>query len=239
MTAHDPAAVRDAAGTARALPIEPPATGWEFPDVDEVEPEGLVAIGADLEPGTLLAAYRNGYFPMPVSASAMGWWSPDPRGVIEITDHHVSRSLARSMRQVHVTVNRAFDAVVAGCADPTRPHGWISPEIRAAYGALHTLGWAHSIEVWHEEELVGGLYGVGIGAFFAGESMFHRRTDASKAAVAALVAILRPHEGALFDVQWTTPHLETLGATDLARPVYLSRLRSAIARPGPRWPPPA
>lgn len=207
--------------------------------VDDVEPEGLVAIGADLEPGTLLEAYRNGYFPMPVSASAMGWWSPDPRGVIETDDHHVSRSLQRSMRRFSVTVNHDFDGVVEGCADPARPHGWITDDVRHAYRTLHALGWAHSVEIRDPAgTLVGGLYGIGVGAFFAGESMFHRVTDASKAAVAATVDLLRPHSAALFDVQWTTPHLESLGASDMARPTYLERLHAAISAPGPTWPEP-
>jgi leucyl/phenylalanyl-tRNA--protein transferase len=175
---------------------------------------------------------------MPVSRGAMGWWSPDPRGVIEIDDHHISRSLRRSMKRFDITVNRRFRDVMAACGDPARPHGWITREFIDAYGLLHELGWAHSIEVWHDGELAGGLYGVGIGAFFAGESMFHRVADASKTAVAAVVDVLRPHRGALFDVQWTTPHLASLGATDLGRAAYLDRLAVAIAAPGPTWPDP-
>jgi leucyl/phenylalanyl-tRNA--protein transferase len=216
-------------------PIEPDPTGWQFPLVQEVEPEGLVAIGADLQPGTLLAAYRNAYFPMPVNPSAIGWWSPDPRGVIEHADHHVSRSTRRSGRKFTVTTDQDFGAVVDACGDPDRPHGWITDEIKAAYRRLHELGWAHSIEVRADGELVGGLYGIGIGAFFAGESMFHRRPDASKVAVAAIVTLLTPHQEALFDVQWTTPHLMSLGANDMSRSAYLERLAIAISAPGPDW----
>lgn len=224
-------------GSARPLPIEPPTTGWRFPVVDEVEPEGLVAMGADLQPGTLLEAYRNGYFPMPVSTTAMGWWSPDPRGVIEVANHHVGRSLRRSMRGFEVTVNTRFTEVMRACGDPARPHGWITDDICDAYATLHQMGWAHSIEILESGRLVGGLYGIGIGAFFAGESMFHHRTDASKAAVAIVVDLLRPHH-ALFDVQWTTPHLETLGAIDMDRSTYLGRLATATTAPGPAWPDP-
>lgn len=224
--------------TARPRPIEPPPTGWQFPVTDEVEPEGLVAIGADLQPGTLLEAYRNGYFPMPVSRGAMGWWSPDPRGVIEIDDHHISRSLRRSMKRFDITVNRRFRDVMDACGDPARPHGWITAEFIDAYGLLHELGWAHSIEVWRDGELAGGLYGIGIGAFFAGESMFHHVTDASKAAVAAVVDLLRPHRDVLFDVQWATPHLASLGARELDRTAYLERLAVAIRATGPTWPDP-
>lgn len=220
----------------RRAPTEPPATGWQFPDVDAVDPDGLVAIGADLEPGTLLAAYRSGFFPMPIGeADRMGWWSPDPRGIIEPADLHVSRSLARSMRRFDVTVDRCFTEVMVRCGDPSRPHGWINEAILEAYAELHRLGWAHSIEIWADDELAGGLYGVSIGAFFAGESMFHRVTDASKAAVVATVRHLETVPGALFDVQWTTPHLRTMGASDLARTDYLRRLRHAVAVPGPAW----
>lgn len=194
-------------------------------------------MGADLQPGTLLEAYRNGYFPMPVSTTAMGWWSPDPRGVIEVANHHVGRTLRRSMRGFEVTINRRFAEVMGACGDPTRPHGWITDDICDAYVTLHQMGWAHSVEILESGRLVGGLYGIGIGAFFAGESMFHHRTNASKAAVAVLVDLLRPHH-ALFDVQWTTPHLETLGAIDMDRSTYLGRLAVATAAPGPAWPDP-
>ena len=134
-----------------------------------------------------------------------------------------------------MTVDRCFGDVVAACGDPSRPHGWINGPILDAYTELHRLGWAHSVEIWADGELAGGLYGVSIGAFFAGESMFHRVTDASKAAVVAVVRQLEDIPGALFDVQWTTPHLRSLGASDLSRADYLQRLRRAVAAPGPTW----
>ena len=200
-------------------------------------PDGVAAVGGDLRPETLLAAYRAGAFPMPVDErSPMVWWSPDPRGVIPPDRFAPSRSLRRSIRRYRTTVDRCFREVVEGCADPSRPHGWITPEIAAAYTRLHELGGAHSIEVWDEDgRLAGGLYGVAIGAFFAGESMFHRARDASKAAVARVVDLLLPCENAVFDVQWATPHLVSLGAVEIARKEYLEMLSSAAESPGPLW----
>jgi len=189
--------------------------------------------GADLAPGTLLAAYRAGLFPMPLrGVAAMAWWSPDPRGVLPLDGFHVSRSLRRSLRRYEIRVDTAFDAVVAACADPARPHGWITREIRRAYQALHALGWAHSVEAWDADGLAGGLYGVQIGGLFAAESKFHVRTDASKAALAGLVARLREAGGArLLDVQWRTEHLATLGVVEVPRREYLRRLEAALRLP--------
>jgi leucyl/phenylalanyl-tRNA--protein transferase len=205
---------------------------WRFPAPDRARDDGLLAVGADLAPGTLLAAYRAGVFPMPIDEGrALAWFSPDPRGVLPPGDVHVSRSLRRSLRRYRVTVDEAFDEVVAGCADPGRPYGWITPAVHGAYHLLHRLGWAHSVEVWdHDGELAGGLYGVEIGGFFAAESKFHRRTDASKVAVVALAERLQAAGGArLLDVQWTTAHLESLGARDLPRTDYLAALAPALA----------
>ena len=218
-------------------PIEPPPTGWRFPPVGPAPSDDLIAVGADLAPGTLLAAYRAGYFPMPVDHPArIGWWSPNPRGVIEVDRFHVSRSLRRSNRKFTIKIDTALDAVIDGCADTRRPHGWISEEIRAAYAELHALGWVHSIEAWSEDgELAGGLYGVAIGSFFAGESMFHRKNDASKAVLWALVRRLQDAPNALLDVQWLTPHLESLGATELGRTAYVGRLERAIHEPPLDW----
>jgi leucyl/phenylalanyl-tRNA---protein transferase len=204
--------------------------------VHDAEPEGPVAVGGDLEPGTLLAAYRGGLFPMPVDRRGrIGWWSPDPRAVLPVHGLHTSRSLRRSMRHFEVSVDERFEDVMRGCADPRRPHGWITEDFVRAYVRLHELGWAHSVEVWRDRELVGGVYGIAIGAFFAGESMFHRATDASKAALAHLVELLAPAPDALFDVQWLTPHLESLGVVELPRSEYLELLRRATASPGPSW----
>jgi leucyl/phenylalanyl-tRNA--protein transferase len=150
----------------------------------------------------------------------------------------VSRSLRRSIRHYEVRVNTAFEQVVAGCADPDRHGRWITPEITSAYRRLHRLGHAHSIEVFCGDELVGGLYGVEVGGLFAGESMFHRATDASKAAVVALVRVLRSDGDTrrLMDVQWRTPHLATLGVVEIPRAEYLRRLADAVAAPSAPWP---
>lgn len=218
----------------RSVATEPPATPWVFPSLEDAEPEGPVAIGGDLEPGTLLSAYRSGLFPMPVGRRGrLGWWSPDPRAVLPVEGFHRSRSLQRSMRRFELRVDTAFESVVRACGDPRRPHGWITPEIVEAYVRLHDLGWAHSIETWQDDRLVGGLYGVGIGAFFAGESMFHHETDASKAAVAGLAALMAGTPHALVDVQWSTPHLASLGVVEIDRAEYLERLRIAVHASGP------
>jgi leucyl/phenylalanyl-tRNA--protein transferase len=216
------------------MPVEPPPTDWVLPPADAADEHGLVGIGADLRPGTLLAAYRSGMFPMPLGDhSTIGWWSPDPRGVIPIGDLRVTRSLRRSIAGYRTTIDTAFAEVVAACADPAREGGWINDDVDRAYNRLHELGWAHSVETRESStgELVGGLYGVHIGGLFAGESMFHRSRDASKVALVALVDHLRTIGVVLLDVQWLTPHLATLGAVEIARPVYLSRLAEALARP--------
>ena len=212
------------------MPVEPPPSRWALPDPRATVGE-VAGIGADLEPGTLLAAYRAGLFPMRVHAGGpIGWWSPDPRGVIPLDGLHVSRSLQKSMRRFVVRVDTAFEEVVLGCADPRRPHGWIDEEFFDAYTELHRLGWAHSVETWRDGELVGGLYGVAIGGLFAAESKFHRATDASKVALVALVELLREGGASLLDVQWTTPHLESLGAVNVARGEYQHRLDDALMR---------
>src|SRR5215218_7256033 len=216
------------------MPIEPDPCVWAFPPASTAGRDEVVALGADLAPGTLLAAYRAGLFPMPVpDAPAMVWWSPDPRGIVPLEGFHVSRSLRRTRRRYAITVDRAFATVVAGCADPAREGGWITGEVAAAYTILHALGWAHSVEAWDADgTLAGGLYGVEIGGLFAAESKFHRRTDASKVALAALVERLRDAGGdRILDVQWTTPHLRSLGARDVPRAEYLERLPAALRAP--------
>ena len=197
-----------------------------------VDADDLVALGADLEPGTVLAAYRLGLFPMPVEG-ALGWWSPERRGVLELADLKVSRSLAKSRRHFEVRVDTSFGEVVAGCADPRRDGGWIDEDIRVAYGRLHDLGWAHSIESWRDGELVGGLYGLAIGGLFAGESMFSLVRDASKVALVGLVELLSDGRERLIDTQWLTPHLGTLGATEIDRTEYLARLPGLLGNPLP------
>lgn len=197
--------------------------------------DDLVAAGADLEPGTVLAAYRLGLFPMPIE-DTIGWWSPCRRGVLELADLKVSRSLAKSVRRYEVRVDTAFDEVMAGCADPNRDGGWIDDDILDAYRHLHALGWAHSVEAWQDGELAGGLYGLAIGGLFAGESMFSLARDASKVALVGLVELLRDGQERLIDTQWMTPHLATLGVTEISRAAYLGRLPRLLEVPLPdRW----
>ena len=200
---------------------------WDFPDAREFGPEDLVAVGGDLEPQTLLDAYARGMFPMRVRRM-LGWWCPDPRGIIPLDGFHVSRSLRHSIRQFEIRIDTAFVDVMKGCADSRRPNGWIDGTFITAYANVHRLGYAHSVEAWRDGELAGGLYGIRIGKFFAGESMFHRVTDASKVALWATVELLRMDGATLFDVQWTTPHLESLGAVDVSRDEYLRLLACAI-----------
>jgi leucyl/phenylalanyl-tRNA--protein transferase len=209
-------------------PVEPSPTSWAFPRVESADAHGLIGVGADLEPGTLLNAYRHGIFPMPVGRRQVGWWSPDPRAIVPLDGLRITRSLRRSQSKFEVRVNTAFADVIRACAAPGRDGGWITPAIVGAYVALHDLGWAHSVESWRDGELVGGLYGVAIGGLFAGESMFHHQNDASKVALAALVEMLQTSAFALLDVQWCTPHLASLGAIEISRPHYLELLADAV-----------
>jgi len=209
---------------------EPPPTGWSFEAPPADHPEDLCALGADLEPGTLLAAYRVGLFPMPIGPR-LGWFSPRRRAVVALETFSASRSLRRAARRYEIRVDTAFADVIAGCARPGDPHSWIDDRIEAAYGRLHELGWAHSVEAWDAEGLAGGLYGVSIGGLFAAESMFQARTDASKAAFLALVERMRGAGDAsrrLLDVQWLTPHLASLGAVETDRAGYRARLDGAL-----------
>ena len=217
-------------------PIEPPATPWHLDDAQPDPGDDLVAAGADLEPGTLLAGYRLGLFPMGLGhhgTGAIGWWSPDPRGVLPAGALKVRRSLRKAIDRFDVRVDTAFDEVVAHCADPSREGRWITDDIAAAYRRLHDLGWAHSVEAWQDGVLVGGLYGVSIGGLFAGESMFHTERDASKVALVGLVE--RFHRDGdprrLVDVQWATDHLSRLGAQEWPRETYLARLAEAVQAP--------
>jgi leucyl/phenylalanyl-tRNA--protein transferase len=218
------------------MPIDPPPSDWVFPDVSDVA-DDLVGVGADLEPATLLDAYRKGCFPMPGGGSdhAIEWWSPQRRGVLPLEALRVTRSLRKSAKRMEIRVDTAFEAVMAGCADPQRDGGWINTDFKQAYLELHRLGWAHSVETWLDGELVGGLYGVSVGGLFAGESMFRRVRDASKVALMGLVELMSDEyaEQRVLDVQWRTDHLETLGVVEVSRPLYLLMLRNALDVPLP------
>ena len=223
------------------MPTEPPTSKYRFAPEGLPDGEELVGMGGDLEPGTLLRAYRSGVFPMPVSRRGpMGWWCPDPRGVLPLDGLRVSRSLRASCRRYEIRINTAYDEVIRACADPRRPGSWIRRDIRTAYLRLHDLGWAHSVEAWAGDRLAGGLYGVAVGGLFAGESMFHRDRDASKVALVGLVDLLRTagSSGRVVDVQWVTPHLAGLGAVEVSRGRYLTDLRGALDRPLPDLPVP-
>jgi leucyl/phenylalanyl-tRNA--protein transferase len=207
-----------------------PPTPWLFEPSAWPE-DDCVAAGADLEPGTLVEAYRCGAFPMPHDGLLL-WWSPLLRGVLEPADLRVSRSLARSARRFGVTFDESFEEVIDACADPSRSGAWIDSPIREAYVRMHRLGWAHSVETRTADgELVGGLYGLSVGGLFAGESMFHRATDASKVALVALTEVVGPH--GLIDTQWQTPHLASLGVTEWPRERYLRALPTLVAAEPP------
>lgn len=213
-------------------PVELPPSEWDFASFEWPEQDAIVA-GGDLEPATIVAAYRAGAFPMPYEGELV-WWSPLRRGVLEPGGLHVSRSLRRSLGSFTITVDKDFEAVIDHCADPDRPGSWIDQEIRDAYVRLHRLGWAHSIETRdHDGRLVGGLYGLSIGGLFAGESMFHLVTDASKAALVGLRDLMTPCPEWLVDTQWATPHLRTLGITEIDRFEYRSRIRALNRQSGP------
>lgn len=213
--------------------VLPPSKVVPFPDPEPFDADGLLAVGGDLRPERLLLAYRSGVFPWYAEGYVPMWWSPEPRAVLDPQRLHTSRSLLRRLRRGGFTLswNRCFPRVMAACGE--RRHGgtWILPEMSVAYGHLHQLGHAHSLEVWQGEDLVGGIYGVQVGAAFAAESMFHRATDMSKVALVALVRSLFTAGIELFDVQFVTPHLRTLGAYAIPRREYLRRLAVAAARP--------
>ena len=218
------------------LPPQPlPPNRFRFPDPRNAPAGGFVAAGGDLAPQTIVAAYRTGLFPWPHDGVDTLWWSPDPRAILRPDRFHVSRRLARRLRQARfrVTFDAAFAQVIASCA--VRPEGtWITPGMMRAYLRLHTLGWAHSVEVWNPEgALAGGLYGLRVDGLFGAESMFHRATDASKIALFAL-ARLAPRAGiSLIDVQLPTPHLESLGCEPVPRDRYLELVAAVARAPSP------
>ncbi len=205
---------------------------FRFPHPGSADEDGFVAVGGDLKPGTLLLAYGNGIFPW--TTHPLTWWSPDPRAIIPLGGLHISRSLRKVLRAgvFSTSFDRSFRAVMEGCAKPRRgrEETWISPAFITAYTRLHSLGHAHSVEVWHGARLAGGLYGVSIGGFFAGESMFSEEENASKVALVAMEEKLRREGFELFDVQFVTPHLRSMGAVEIPRAEYLLRLRTAAAR---------
>ncbi|MCH7727568.1 MAG: leucyl/phenylalanyl-tRNA--protein transferase [Planctomycetes bacterium] len=208
-----------------------------FPPISQADDSGLLLIGGDLTSETLLDAYRNGIFPWPAvdrGSETLAWWSPDPRAIIELNELYVSRRLGRRIRsgQFEIRVNRDFAGVIASCAQRTSSDGvWITPAIQSAYQQLHELGYAHSVETWHDGHLVGGVYGVAIGGYFAGESMFYRMRDASKVALVFLVQRLRELGFQLFDIQQWTPHTARLGAKLILRDEFIERLENAVNLP--------
>ena len=207
-------------------------THFGFPDPVDAEPDGLLAVGGDLSPRRVLAAYAQGIFPWYSEGSPILWWSPDPRCVLFPDRFHLPRSLARTLRRgtFRCTMNGAFEAVLEGCAGGRRAEEgtWLLPEMRAAYLQLHRLGLAHSFEAWHNDELAGGLYGVLLGRVFFGESMFYRVPDASKAALAFLVETLKARDVELIDCQQVTNNLVRFGAQALPRAIFLELLSHAL-----------
>jgi leucyl/phenylalanyl-tRNA--protein transferase len=204
-----------------------------FPSPRLADAEGLVAVGGDLSVPRLLLAYRSGIFPWTVDP--ITWWSPEPRAIFEMDRFHVSRSLARVIRKgvFRTSIDRAFRRVMEGCAAPARGRRstWISPEFIEAYTQLHKQGYAHSLECWQGHRLVGGIYGVAVGGLFAGESMFHRVSDASRVALFHLIEHLRRQGFMLFDIQMLTPITVQLGGITIPREEYLCRLARAIEMP--------
>jgi leucyl/phenylalanyl-tRNA--protein transferase len=223
--------------------LRPGAQAPLFPPVESATPEGLLAVGGDLSSERLLAAYRHGIFPWYNPGQPILWWSPDPRAVLYPEKLKISRSLRKTLKRGHlrVTFDNCFREVMLACAAPREqyPGGgtWITDDMVEAYAQLHEMGYAHSIETWHENRLVGGLYGVALGGVFFGESMFARETDASKVALVALVSKLREWKFVLVDCQIPSAHLTSLGAEEIPRSAFLNELERAVklsGQPG-RW----
>jgi leucyl/phenylalanyl-tRNA--protein transferase len=223
--------------------LRPGRHDLRFPPVEYATPEGLLAVGGDLSSERLLEAYRHGIFPWYSAGQPILWWSPDPRAVLYPDKLRISRSLRKTLKHghFHVRFDSCFRQVMLACAAPRAQHPdggtWITDDMVNAYCRLHDLGYAHSIETWSQDRLVGGLYGVALGGVFFGESMFARATDASKVALAALVSRLRAWNFTLLDCQLPSAHLASLGAEEIPRPVFLAELAAALARPGRpgRW----
>lgn len=232
LAAHAAAAVGRLVGRPWRYPAAlQPGAVRVFPDPALESGQGLIAVGGDLSPQRLLTAYRQGIFPWYSDETPILWWSPDPRAVIELDGLHVSRRLARTVRtgKFTVTFDRAFGEVIRGCR--VREEGtWITDEMLAAYERMHVLGHAHSVEVWNDGDLAGGVYGMTVGGLFAGESMFSRVRDASKVALVHLVEHLGRRGYQLFDVQYVNDHTASLGAVEIPRAEYLARLKVAVSQ---------
>jgi leucyl/phenylalanyl-tRNA--protein transferase len=218
--------------------LRPGVSAPSFPPVESATPEGLLAVGGDLSSERLLAAYRHGIFPWYNPGQPILWWSPDPRAVLYPEKLKISRSLRQTLKrgQLRVTFDTCFREVMLACAAPRAqyPVGgtWINDAMVEAYARLHAMGYAHSIETWHANRLVGGLYGVALGGVFFGESMFARETDASKVALVALVNKLREWGFVLIDCQIPSAHLTSLGAEEIARSAFLTELERALKLSG-------
>ena len=216
-------------------PVEPPAARVELPDARRANREGIVALSRTMTPGLVLQAYRKGIFPWPIMQGVVPWASPDPRAVFPL---HPARAWPRHVKRAQklpytVTFDRAFREVIIACGEARAEGTWITADVLATYTELHALGWAHSVEVWEDGQLAGGLYGLAVGSLYAGESMFHLRTGASKVAFAAVVDRLRERGFTLFDVQVMSPHLATLGCVEIPRSEYLKLVEAAIEQPTP------
>jgi leucyl/phenylalanyl-tRNA--protein transferase len=216
----------------------------EFPDPRTANPDGIVAVGGDLHPQSLLLAYRQGIFPWPVAGLPLLWFCPAERAVLEFTALHVPRSVARARRDTRLrfTIDRAFPAVIRACADVPRPGQdgtWITPQIVTAYTRLYRMGVAHSVEAWNAERLVAGVYGVDVDGAFAAESMFYRAPNASKLALLHLIDHLRAGGLDWLDIQVLTPHLARFGAATISRDAFLEKLRRTRARGLRLFPPPS
>jgi leucyl/phenylalanyl-tRNA---protein transferase len=211
---------------------------WQFPPPSDWPDGDLLSLGGDLEPATVIDAYRRGLFPMGVTElrDRLGWWSPDPRGILPLNGLRVTRSMRQSVKRFDTRVDTCFRRVIRACADPSRGRSWITEKFIDSYTRLHELGWAHSVEVFDRNgDLAGGLYGVRCNAYFSGESMFHVQRDASKIALMALVDLMRSSGMTLLDVQWCSEHLASLGAIEIPRKAYLTRLAPALDASSERY----
>ena len=206
---------------------------WLDLELDWNNEHGLVAVGGDLSPRRLVEAYAMGVFPWYDEGMPICWWSPDPRAIFEMDGIYISQRLQRTLDsgKFRCTLDADFDGVIRGCAIRPGEGTWLTEEMIAAYSLLHELGWAHSVETWQDDELVGGIYGVALGGFFAGESMFHFVSDASKVAMVHLFAHLRRQGFQLFDTQSATAHTRRMGAIEIPRTEYLQRLDAALHSP--------